>query len=86
MGRSLVSKDGARVHVGPDYLEWSQQNHVFENLTAFDSTSCDLTGETSRFASYAERSHKPFSLSLAFSRCSGRSFIPSEDQPRDRGR
>jgi len=44
MGRSLVSKDGARVHVRPDYLEWSQQNHVFENLTAFDSTSCDLTG------------------------------------------
>ncbi|MCU1273595.1 MAG: macrolide transporter ATP-binding/permease protein [Bryobacterales bacterium] len=35
---------GLEFMLGPDYLEWSQQNHVFENLTAFDSTSCDLTG------------------------------------------
>src|SRR5215467_3689858 len=29
--------------LGPEYLEFSQQNHFLENLTAFDSTSCDLT-------------------------------------------
>src|SRR2546426_5995681 len=58
-------KMGLEFMLGPDYLEWSQQNHVFENLTAFDSTRAISQEETSRCASCAEPSHKPFSLSLA---------------------
>ena len=68
--------------LGPDYLEWSQQNHVFENLTAFDSTSCDLTGGDEPVRLLCGTVTQTFFAVIGVQPVLGRSFIPSEDQPR----
>ncbi|PYT35812.1 MAG: ABC transporter permease, partial [Acidobacteria bacterium] len=73
---------GLEFMLGPDYLEWTQQNHVFENLTAFDSTSCDLTGGDEPVRLLCGTVTQTFFAVIGVQPVLGRSFIPSEDQPR----
>src|SRR5690348_6891832 len=72
---------GLEFLLGPDYLEWSQQNHVFENLAAFDSTSCDLTGGDEPVRLLCGTVTQAFFAVVGVEPVLGRSFIPSEDQP-----
>jgi len=72
---------GLESMLGPDYLEWSEQNRVFENLTAFDSTSCDLTGGDEPVRLLCGTVTQTFFTVIGVQPVLGRTFLPSEDQP-----
>ena len=76
---------GLEFLLGPDYLEWSRQNHVFENLTAFDSASCDLTGRDEPVRLLCGTVTQTFFAVLGVQPVIGRALLPPEDQPRGPG-
>lgn len=66
--------------LGPDYLEWSEQSKVFENMTAFDSTSCDLAGGDEPVRLVCGTVTQSFFAVMGIQPVLGRGFVPEEDQ------
>ncbi|MGH9882038.1 MAG: ABC transporter permease, partial [Pyrinomonadaceae bacterium] len=69
----------------PNFADWRDQNHVFEKLAAYHSSDFTLTGngEPLRLQG-AVVSADLFSL-LGVAPIAGRTFLPGEDEPGDKG-
>ena len=66
---------------GPDYVDWSRQNHTFSGMAAYYKTSCIVTG-----GGAAENIHCGFATQnllpvLRVGPALGRGFLPAEDKP-----
>lgn len=65
----------------PDYAEWRDQNHVFENISALDSTNFNLTSAGEPEQIICARVSASFFQLMAVSPIRGRAFSSEEDQP-----
>src|SRR5581483_2212672 len=74
-------RSGLASMLGPDYLEWSEKNRVFESLTAFDSSPCDLTGGDEPVRLLCGAVTQTFFTVVGVQPVLGRTFLSSEDQP-----
>ena len=69
----------------PNFLDWRAQNHVFEDISSYDSERFSITGRESGATSRRIRISRNF---RAIARCSslGRTFTAEEDRPKTRSR
>jgi predicted permease len=64
-----------------DFVDWGNQNHVFEQMAALHSHNINLTGNVEpEFVGGVRTSASLFSL-LGVSAVRGRTFLPEEEQP-----
>ncbi len=64
-----------------DFVDWSNQNHVFERMAALHSHNINLTGSGEpEFVGGVRASASLFSL-VGISAMLGRTFLPEEEQP-----
>jgi len=65
----------------PDFLDWKEQNRVFEQLEAFALTGLNLTGRDRPVRLEGARITPGFFRMLGVAPALGRDFLPEEDQP-----
>jgi predicted permease len=65
----------------PDFLDWREQNHVFENLSAWTSDEFNVTGGAIPERIEGARVTADFFRMLGVQPVAGRDFFSGEDQP-----
>jgi predicted permease len=65
----------------PDFLDWRDQNHVFEELSAWRTWFFNLTGANDPEQVWGVRASANFFKLLGARAALGRTFLPDEDQP-----
>ncbi len=65
----------------PLYLDWREQNQVFEDMTAFTGASLNLTGEGEPERVLGWRVTGSYLPTAAVKPVLGRNFLPEEDRP-----
>jgi putative ABC transport system permease protein len=64
-----------------DYLDWKEQNHVFEDVAAYDTLGANLTGGAEPERVPGMKVTANFFPVLGVNPLLGRSFLPAEDAP-----
>ena len=81
----FVSEDSDQVHemsiAYPNFLDWRQQNHVFDQLAIFQSHSFILTGRERPERLPGQNVSANFFSTLGVKPLLGRNFLPEEDAP-----
>ncbi len=67
--------------LGPDYVDWRQRNHVFDEMAAYSSTTLSLTGSGDPLRLHCGRVTESFFRTLGIQPILGRAFTTSEDEP-----
>jgi putative ABC transport system permease protein len=65
----------------PDFLDWREQNEVFEGMAAFNTTSVNLTGGDMPEEIQTARVSSDLFPVLGIQPLIGRTFLPDEDKP-----
>src|SRR5438552_945406 len=66
---------------GPDFLDWREQNEVFEQIAAYDSGEINLTGGDEPERIRCGRVSARFFSLLGVRPAMGRAFLDEEDRP-----
>jgi putative ABC transport system permease protein len=70
----------------PNFADWREQNHVFDRMGAYHSTDFTLTGNGDPVRLQGTVVSADVFPLLAVTPVAGRSFLPEEDLPGDKGR
>jgi putative ABC transport system permease protein len=77
----FIESEGRGSVSAPDFADWQQQNHVFEDLAMFSKTSVPMKSQSQSAQVGAAQVSEGFFRVMGFRPAMGRVFLPEECQP-----